>query len=159
MEPALGIATLNEKLKLERSPDGFFKEFHSRLSPIDTSIVGVTLAGAAQGPKSIAETIMQAKGAASSANIIMRPGEYTMRMEKAIVDEIRCSKCGMCVENCPYGAITLDPKERFAVVDEIKCRSCGICANTCPSQAITVRNSRHSQFSAVIDNLLYRAMD
>ena len=82
-----------------------------------------------------------------------------MRMEKAIVDEVRCSKCGMCVENCPYGAITLDPNEKFAVVDEVKCRACGICANTCPSGAITVRNSRDSQFNAVIDNLLYRATE
>jgi len=128
MEPAVGIETLNEKLKLERSPDGFFKEFHSRLNPIDTSTVGVTLAG-------------------------------TMRMEKAIVDEVRCSKCGMCVENCPYGAITLEPKEKYAVVDEVKCRACGICASTCPSQAITVRNSRGNQFNAVIDNLLYRALE
>jgi heterodisulfide reductase subunit A len=159
MEPATGIEILNDKLKLERSPDGFFKEFHSRLNPIDTSTVGISLAGAAQGPKSIAETIMQAKGAASSANIIMRPGEYTMRMEKAIVDIPRCSKCGLCVEVCPYGAISLDPKEKFAVVDEVKCRACGMCAATCPSQAITVRNSRGTQFNAVIDNLLYRAME
>jgi heterodisulfide reductase subunit A len=159
MEPAREIEVLNEKLKLERSPDGFFKEYHSRLNPVDTSTVGVSLAGAAQGPKSIAETIMQAKGAASSASIIMQPGEYTMRMEKAIVDEDRCSKCGLCVEVCPYGAITLDPKERFAVVDDVKCRACGLCANTCPSNAITVRNSRDSQFNAVIDNLLYRVLE
>lgn len=159
MEPAQGIGILNDKLKLERSPDGFFKEYHSRLNPVDTNVVGISLAGASQGPKSIAETIMQAKGAASSANIIMRPGEYRMRMEKAVVDEIRCSKCGLCVENCPYDAIALDPVQKFAVVDEVKCRSCGICAQTCPSQAITVRNSRGSQFNAVIDNLLYRVAE
>jgi heterodisulfide reductase subunit A len=159
MEPAIGIEELNKALKLERSPDGFFKEFHSRLSPIETSTVGVTLAGASQGPKSIAETIMQGKGASSASHLIMRPGQYVMRMEKAIVDEARCSKCGMCVTNCPYGAITLDPKEKFAVVDEVKCRACGLCANTCPSAAITVRNSRNSQFNAVIDNLLYRALE
>jgi len=159
MEPAHGIEILNEKLKLERSPDGFFKEYHARLNPVDTNTVGISLAGASQGPKSIAETIMQAKGAASSASIIMRPGEYKMRMEKAIVDEGRCSKCGLCVNNCPYKAITLEPVQRFAVVDEVKCRSCGICAQTCPSQAITVRNSRGMQFNAVIDNLLYHAVE
>jgi len=159
MEPAIGIDELNNVIKLERSQDGFFKEFHSRLSPIETSTVGVTLAGAAQGPKSISESIMQAKGAASSANLIMRPGEYVMRMEKAIVDEARCSKCGMCVTNCPYGAIILDPKTKIAKVNDVSCRACGLCANTCPSAAITVRNSRNSQFNAVIDNLLYRALE
>ncbi len=155
MEPATGIEHLNEVLKLERSPDGFFKEFHSRLSPVDTSVAGISLSGASHGPKSIAETIMQAKGAASSAGIIMAPGEYTMIMLKAVVDIERCSKCSLCVNNCPYKAISMT--EHGAEVDEIKCRGCGICVMSCPSIAITVRNSRDEQFKALIDNLLYRA--
>ncbi|MHA1729148.1 MAG: 4Fe-4S binding protein [Promethearchaeota archaeon] len=156
MQPANNINKLNEVLKLETSQDGFFKEFHSRLSPIDTSQVGISLAGAAQGPKSIAETIMQAKGAASSAGVIMMPGEYTMVMIKAVVDKERCSKCYLCINNCPYSAITMT--DNGTEVDEVKCRGCGMCAMSCPSQAITVRNSRDIQFNALIDNLLYRSV-
>lgn len=156
MQPANGIKQLNEVMKLETSPDGFFKEFHSRLSPVDTSVAGISLSGASHGPKSIAETIMQAKGAASAASIIMQPGKYTMLMLKAVVDSERCSKCSLCVNNCPYTAISMT--ENGAKVDEIKCRGCGICIMSCPSIAITVRNSRDEQFKALIDNLLYRAI-
>jgi heterodisulfide reductase subunit A len=152
MQPANGIEKLNDILRLERSPDGFFKEYHARLNTVDTNTPGIALAGASHGPKSIAETIMQAKGSASSASVIMLPGEYTMIMLKAIVDIPRCSKCGLCVNACPYQAITLPPDG--ASVDEIRCRGCGICAMTCPSQAITLRNQRDNQFNALIDNLL-----
>jgi heterodisulfide reductase subunit A len=152
MQPAKGITKLNSVMKLETSPDGYFKEYHARLNPVDTSVAGISLAGAAHGPKSIAETIMQAKGAASSASVIMQPGQYTMLMVKALVDLERCSVCGLCVKNCPYEAITLD--EKGACVDEVKCRGCGICAMTCPSSAITVRGSRNNQITAVIDGIL-----
>jgi heterodisulfide reductase subunit A len=155
MQPANGVKQLNDVMKLETSPDGFFKEFHSRLSPVDTSVAGISLSGAAHGPKSISETIMQAKGAASSAAIIMQPGKYTMLMLKAVEDSERCSKCSLCVNNCPYTAISMT--ENGAAVDEIKCRGCGICIMSCPSIAITVRNSRDEQFKALIDNLLFRA--
>jgi heterodisulfide reductase subunit A len=43
MVPAKGIEKVQKILKLETSQDGFFKEFHSRLNPIDTKIPGVVL--------------------------------------------------------------------------------------------------------------------
>ena len=58
-------------LKLETSQDGFFKEFHSRLNPIDTKIPGIVLAGASQGPKDISEAISQGRAAASSLARLM----------------------------------------------------------------------------------------
>lgn len=152
MQPAQGITKLNNVLKLETSPDGYFKEYHARLNTVDTSVAGVSLAGAAHGPKSIAETIMQAKGAASSASVIMQPGQYTMLMVKAVVDLERCSICGLCEQSCPYEAISLNDKG--ACVDEVKCRGCGICAMSCPSSAITVRGARNNQLTSIIDNLL-----
>ncbi|KKM87159.1 hypothetical protein LCGC14_1271810, partial [marine sediment metagenome] len=48
---AKGIEIIQKILKLEYSQDGFFKEFHARLNPIDTKIPGISLAGVAQGPK------------------------------------------------------------------------------------------------------------
>jgi heterodisulfide reductase subunit A len=62
-------------LKLELSPDGFFRELHHKMRPVETGRPAVFLAGCAQGPKDIPDTVAQAKAAASSALIVMRQVE------------------------------------------------------------------------------------
>ena len=41
----------------------------------------------------------------------------------------RCSKCGVCVQKCPFGAISLD--DGCLNINE-NCVECGICAKNCP---------------------------
>jgi len=154
MQAPRDIDELNNVLRLERSPDGFFKEYHSRLNPVDAKVPGIHFAGVSQGPKSIAETIMQAKGAASSAGIIMQKGEYTIDLIRAVVDPNRCSACGLCERACPYEAISMNAASGYANVDEIRCRGCGTCCSVCPSASISLRYYRDGQYQAYIDALL-----
>ncbi len=70
------VATL---LGLERSPDGFFQEAHSKFRPVDTQVDGVFLAGCCQGPKDIPDTVAQAKAAASSALVRLRIADQADR--------------------------------------------------------------------------------
>jgi coenzyme F420-reducing hydrogenase delta subunit/ferredoxin len=57
----------------------------------------------------------------------------------ARVDLDNCNGCGRCFEDCPYAAVTLQPRtdgkplSRRAVVDPNLCAGCGICAGACPS--------------------------
>lgn len=50
-----------------------------------------------------------------------------------------CNGCGQCVDDCPYSAITMEPRtddlpyDEVAVVHDSYCASCGICAGSCPS--------------------------
>lgn len=59
----------------------------------------------------------------------------------AVVNTDYCGGCGRCVLDCPYEAVTLQPRSdgrRFtheAVVDPALCASCGICAGACPSSS------------------------
>ena len=152
MVPAKGIEKIQKILKLENSQDGFFKEFHSRLNPIDTKIPGIALAGVAQGPKSIAESIAQGRAAASSLSRIMSKDKYRILLIRAHVDKDKCAKCGLCELNCPYDAISL--KHDGAEVDEILCRGCGTCLANCPSEAITLRYYREPQYEKQIDAIL-----
>lgn len=45
----------------------------------------------------------------------------------------KCETCGLCVKNCPSGAIRLKKK---AVIDEKLCIGCGECYVYCPNRAI-----------------------
>jgi len=65
--PRADALKMAEKLGLALSLDGFFQEAHPKLRPVDTQVEGVFLAGCAQGPKDIPDTVAQAKGAAASA--------------------------------------------------------------------------------------------
>jgi heterodisulfide reductase subunit A len=152
MVPAKGIEKIQKILKLETSQDGFFKEFHSRLNPIDTKIPGIVLAGVSQGPKSIAEAISQGRAAASSLSRMMSKDKYRILLIRADVHKEKCAKCGLCELNCPYDAISL--KHDGAEVDEILCRGCGTCLANCPSEAITLRYYREPQYEKQIDAIL-----
>lgn len=152
MVPAKGVEKIGRILKLETSQDGFFKEFHSRLNPIDTKIPGIVLAGASQGPKSVAESIAQGRAAASSLARLMGKDKYRILLIRATVDKDRCAKCGLCELNCSYDAIkTLADG---AEVNEILCRGCGSCLANCPSEAITLRYYREPQYEKQIDAIL-----
>ncbi|MBN1217090.1 MAG: CoB--CoM heterodisulfide reductase iron-sulfur subunit A family protein [Candidatus Lokiarchaeota archaeon] len=152
MTPPRGIKKIQTLLKLETSRDGFFKEFHARLNPIDTKIPGIILAGVSQGPKSIAESISQGRAAASSAARLMSKDKFRIALIRAKVDKEKCAKCGLCEFNCPYNAITL--KDDGADVDEILCRGCGSCLANCPSEAISLRYYKENQYEKQIDAIL-----
>jgi ferredoxin/coenzyme F420-reducing hydrogenase delta subunit len=57
----------------------------------------------------------------------------------ATVDLDNCNGCRRCEDDCPYGAITMEPRsdstryEHEAVVDPTLCVSCGICVGACPT--------------------------
>lgn len=61
------------------------------------------------------------------------------RVPIAEVDPANCNGCRRCFEDCPYSAITMEPRNdgaphaEIAVVDPLLCVSCGICAGACPS--------------------------
>ncbi|HUW14090.1 MAG TPA: 4Fe-4S binding protein [Anaerolineae bacterium] len=61
------------------------------------------------------------------ANIIARSAFVNQ------VDEELCTACGICVDTCPFDALTL---EDVVVVDRMRCVGCGVCVLTCPEEAL-----------------------
>jgi len=52
------------------------------------------------------------------------------------IDEEKCTGCGLCIPNCPEGAIQIiDGKARL--VSDIFCDGLGACLGHCPEGAIT----------------------
>jgi electron transport complex protein RnfB len=49
------------------------------------------------------------------------------------VDETACQACGLCVDECQFGALSLEEVVR---VDRIRCVGCGVCVLVCPEEAL-----------------------
>ena len=60
-------------------------------------------------------------------------------MEKAFIDEIKCTRCGICMENCRFDAI--DEKDGIYSIDQIACEGCRLCDRICPSEAIQMKET------------------
>jgi heterodisulfide reductase subunit A len=150
LKPSLGSELVRKFLTLSLTSGGFFMVAHPKLRPVDTSTRGVFLAGCAEGPKDIKDSVTQASAAAARANIIMSRGKVTVEAITARVDEELCTGCGACVKVCPYHAIFLNGARKAEVIGAA-CAGCGTCGAECQYEAITMRHFTDAQITAQID--------
>jgi ferredoxin len=52
------------------------------------------------------------------------------------IDRTLCTGCGVCVDACPTGAISLDREASVATIDLALCNACLVCLDACPNGAI-----------------------
>jgi len=138
---------------LSRTADGWFAEAHPKLRPVETNTDGVFLAGCAQGPKDVPDTVAHASAAASQVVALLNKGEVTISPQVAVVDEKLCSACKTCIAVCPYSAISFIVEDNVARVNEALCKGCGTCVATCPAGAITACHFTDEQIMAQIEGL------
>jgi len=141
--------------KLPLDADGFFQEAHAKLRPVDMATDGVFLAGLAHYPKPVEESIAQAQAAAARAVTVLSRRRIELDSVKAEVDLGRCDACALCLDVCPYHAISLEerpesPGHRTVAVNAAKCKGCGVCQATCPKDGIHVAGFTFQQLSAQV---------
>ena len=151
--PPEAATTVSKVLKLSRSPDGFLMEAHPKLRPVDSFTDGIFVAGMAQGPKDIPDTVAQAKAAASGAMALMGKGKISVEPFYSKVDEDVCSGCHICVSVCPYNAISVNERGK-SEVNPALCKGCGTCTATCATGAITSQHYTDRQIAAMIEEYL-----
>jgi heterodisulfide reductase subunit A len=154
LEPQADAAQVATMFGISRSADGFFAEAHPKLRPVETNTEGVFLAGCAQGPRDVPDTVAHAGAAASMTIALLNRGEVTISPTVANVDEKLCSACKTCLSVCPYQAITFSADKNVASVNDALCKGCGTCVATCPAAAITGRHFSDEQIVAQIEGLL-----
>lgn len=152
MLPQEGIDELRAKLKVGCGPEGFIKEAHLKLRPVETLADGIFVAGSVTGPRNIIESITTGSAAAAKASALITKDIIKTEPIVASVDEDLCSGCAMCISMCPYDALTIEVKDerRVAKVNELLCKGCGACAATCPSGAMQQKHFTDRQLTAEI---------
>ena len=118
---------------------------------METLTSGIYLAGAAQWPRDLPDTVASASGAASKVLSLFSRKELLHEPTIAVVDTEVCSGCGQCVSVCAFKAIELEPRKKAVKINEALCEGCGACAVTCPSKAIKHKNWTPGQFFEMID--------
>ncbi len=152
MVPSQGTKKIASILNLSQDENGFVKERHSKLKPVDSSLDGVFVCGTAQGPKDVTDTISQAGLAAIRAKAFITDSPKALTNEIPIVNQLLCTKCEECLK-CPFEALSLNKSGRI-VVDPLICTGCGYCVEVCQSGAIQVAGFTKNQLKAEIEGIL-----
>ncbi|RJP77314.1 MAG: CoB--CoM heterodisulfide reductase iron-sulfur subunit A family protein [Desulfobacteraceae bacterium] len=146
---------LFELFKVPVNAEGFLVEAHAKLRPVDFGSEGLFLAGLAHYPKSIDESIAQARAAVSRAVTIVSKDGIMVGGVVAAVNPDRCAVCCTCVRACPYG-IPFIGNEGHAVIQQAECHGCGVCVSECPGKAITLQHFTDQQLIAKTRALFYQ---
>jgi len=155
LEPGEGTEQVRRLLSLSQTSDGFLTESHPKLMPVDSPTRGVFLAGCAEAPKDIKESVTQASAAASRAGVILSSDTIKLDAATAVVDTDKCTCCEVCVRVCPYGAISASRADKIpARVTEAMCAGCGACAAECQFDAISIRHFDDDEYLAQIEAVL-----
>ncbi|MGB9593945.1 MAG: 4Fe-4S dicluster domain-containing protein, partial [Anaerolineae bacterium] len=117
--------------------------------------------GVAHYPKTIEESIAQARAAAARAASILSKNVLEVGGVVAAVNAEQCTACLTCVRICPFGAPRINPElvgaggiRGAAEVKAAACQGCGLCVAECPAKAIQLMHYKDEQMFAKIEALL-----
>ncbi|MFC1535040.1 NAD(P)-binding protein [Thermodesulfobacteriota bacterium] len=154
IEPRHDADEVGKIFGIRQGKDGFFSEGHSKMSPLNTSIGGIFLAGACQGPKDIPDTVGQASGAAAQALELAIQGKVEIPAVTAWIDPDLCKGCQTCVDFCAPLAIDYDAQREIAVVNHTLCNGCENCASHCPNGAAQIWQFKEDRIMTGPDELI-----
>lgn len=154
LEPRRDSHEVAKLFGISCSSDGWIIEKHPKLDPVATMTEGVFVAGCAQGPKDIPNSVAQ--GAAAAARVLGRIQQKEIALEpvRASVDESKCSGCRICNGLCPFNAIIFHEDRMVTEVNPALCQGCGTCVAACPAGAISGTVFSNEQIFAQMEGLL-----
>ena len=146
---------LTQFYKVSKNADGFFAEAHVKLRPVDFATDGVFVCGLAHSPKPMDESISQAQAAVARAVTVLSSKTRTVNGTVAMVNPNMCSRCGVCVSICPYGAPKFNDKTKKAEVQATLCKGCGLCVASCRSGALFQKGFETDQIISMIEYAMF----
>ncbi|MFX0144147.1 MAG: hydrogenase iron-sulfur subunit [Candidatus Hodarchaeota archaeon] len=152
IEPPEDTDDLSQILNISQDPNGFLLEKHLKVKPSETSVNGIFLAGAIQGPKDIPNSIAQAESAAAKAISLISKGKVELDPHVVYFDKDRCTLCRLCENICLFNALKVEEKE--LKITPANCTGCGACAAMCPEDALYIPGFTKNQISTQIKSVL-----
>jgi len=158
LEPSPGSSDLARLLGISTDENGFMMEAHPKLRPSDSPAAGIFIAGTAQGPRDIADTVAHAGLAAAGCLAFLSSEKLIIEVTAPRIDPDRCLRCLVCARTaCSFSAIK--KSGGVVLVDELACRGCGACATVCPARAISHPELSDEQVYAMIDAVTENASE
>ncbi len=133
-----------------------FADSHFICFPYETRRTGIYSAGAVRQAMDLAGSAQDGSAAAlkaiqciekSSAGAAVHPRAGDLSFPEFFLQ--KCTSCGRCTQECPFGALELDEKNRPRL-DPNRCRRCGICMGACPVQIISFNDYSVDMLSSMI---------
>ncbi|MFX1278919.1 MAG: hydrogenase iron-sulfur subunit [Promethearchaeota archaeon] len=152
IEPAENTDELSKILNISQDPNGFLLEKHLKVRPSETSVNGIFLAGAIQGPKDIPSSIAQAESAAAKTISLISKGKVEIDPHIVYFNSEGCDLCRLCENICMFNALKI--KENQLKITQANCTGCGACAAMCHSEALYIPGFTNAQISAQIQSIL-----
>lgn len=112
--------------------------------PYETRRTGIYSAGCVRKPMDLAAAALDGAAAAlkaiqsiekASAGAAVHPRVGDLSYPSFFLQ--KCTMCGRCSQECPFGAIELTPGKNTPFVVTNRCRRCGTCMGACPVQIIS----------------------
>jgi len=141
---------LAQLLRLPQNPQGFWREAHAKMRPLDLAAAGYYVCGTAHSPRLVKEAITQGLAAAARAGGFLAAASQAINPLVAVVQQGRCVGCLACVRSCPYGIPQMDQRHR-SQINPALCLGCGICAAVCPAGAISFNHYTDEQLFAELE--------
>ena len=124
--PNKDLKELRKKMDFTLNDYGFMSE--------DTLASGIYGIGTILGPLNYSSTIASANKVALEIISLLSRKYLIAEFTGIEIDQEKCGLCGLCVNSCPYNAITIESDK--IQVDKFKCKGCGTCVSVCPTNAI-----------------------
>jgi NAD-dependent dihydropyrimidine dehydrogenase PreA subunit len=84
-----------------------------------------------------------------------------MKRQIIKIDETKCNGCGVCIPNCPEGAIQMiDEKARL--ISDLFCDGLGACIGECPQGAIFIEEREaepYNESRVMLENIIPKGMN
>jgi MinD superfamily P-loop ATPase len=103
----------------------------------------------------LASTLVDCDAEEPNANIFFKgklKHQQNTQLKIPVIDEKKCTYCGLCGEYCNYNALFILSERRSIKVLADICHSCGACLYACAHHAITEKNKTVGQVNTYINS-------